>query len=112
MLYMEWIRFTLAFLLMGMGTITLVGATIGLFRFTYVLNRIHVSALCDTFGLLLIFASLMLMHGLSFASLKLFLIILFLWVANPVAGHLIAHLEVTTNPQEGIEYEVVRHDVD
>jgi len=106
----EWCRFALAALLMSCGLLTLVATSVGLFRFSYVLNRIHVAALCDTFGLLLTFAALMVMQGFTFSSLKLFLIILFLWVANPVAGHLIAHLEVTTNPQEGKEYAVVHHD--
>ena len=35
---------------------------------------------------------------MNFASLKMALIIIFLWNASPVSSHLIARLEATTNP--------------
>ncbi|MCL2093427.1 MAG: monovalent cation/H(+) antiporter subunit G [Treponema sp.] len=109
---LEWIRFSLSALLMLMGLSSLLATTIGLFRFHYVLNRIHVAAKCDTLGVLLTFSSLMLMSGFTVASLKLFLVIVFLWIANPVANHLIAHMEVAMNPRAEDEFEVIRHDAD
>jgi multicomponent Na+:H+ antiporter subunit G len=109
MIILEWIRFTLAALLMFGGMVTLLATAVGMFRFHYVLNRIHVAAKCDTFGVLLTFSSLMLMFGWSAASLKLLLIIIFVWIANPVSGHLIAHLEIATNPNFKDECEVMRH---
>ena len=39
--------------------------------------------------------------ALTSISLKLFLIIVFLWIASPVSSHLIARLEVTTKEDEG-----------
>jgi len=110
MMVLQWGRFILAASLMVAGLATLSATTVGLFRFHYVLNRIHVAAKCDTFGILLTFASLIVMRGWDTASLKLILIIVFLWIANPVSGHLIAHLEVATNPKAGEEYEVIRRD--
>ena len=112
MIVLQWARFSLAALLMFAGLTTLFATTVGLFRFHYVLNRIHVAAKCDTFGILLIFSSLIVMSGLNAASLKLFLIIAFLWVANPVSSHLIAHMEVATNPKIREECEVIRYDAD
>jgi len=112
MIVLQWARFGLAALLMSAGLLALFGTTLGLFRFRYVLNRIHVAAKCDTFGVLLTFSSLILMSGWNAASLKLILIIIFLWLANPVSGHLIAHLEVATNPKIREECEVIRHDAD
>ena len=38
---------------------------------------------------------LIVIYGISFASLKLVLIILFLWFASPVSSHLVSRLEVT-----------------
>ena len=112
MIVLQWARFCLAVLLMSAGLVALFGTTLGLFRFQYVLNRIHVAAKCDTFGVLLTFSSLILMSGWNAVSLKLILIIIFLWLANPVSGHLISHLEAATNPKIMEECEVIRHDAD
>ena len=111
MILLEWIRFIFAALLMLAGLSSLLATTVGLFRFHYVLNRLHVAAKCDTFGILLTFLSLMLVFGFSAASLKLLLVIIFLWIANPVSSHLIAHMEAITNPDAG-EYEVIHYDAD
>jgi len=110
MIIFQWARFIIAALLMLAGLSTLFAATVGLFRFRYVLNRIHIAAKCDTFGILLTFASLMVIYGWNIVSLKLLVIIVFLWIANPVSGHLVAHMEVVTNPKSGEEYEVMRYD--
>jgi multicomponent Na+:H+ antiporter subunit G len=112
MIVLQWGRFILAASLMFAGLSTLLATTVGLFRFHYVLNRIHVAAKCDTFGVLLTFSSLMVIFGWSIESLKLLLILVFLWLANPVSGHLIAHLEVATNPNIREECKVMRYDPD
>ena len=109
---MMWIRFVFAAILMFAGLITLFATSVGLYRFHYVLNRIHVAAKCDTLGLLLTFSSLIVLSGWSIVSLKLLLIIIFIWIANPTSGHLIAHLEVATNPKIKEECEVMRYDAD
>ena len=112
MIVIHWARFILASLLMVAGLSTLLATTVGLFRFHYVLNRINVAAKCDTFGVLLTFSSLIVILGWDIASLKLLLIMIFLWIANPVSGHLIAHLEVATNPDVTDECEVIHYDAD
>ena len=109
MIVLQWIRFGLAALLLIGGLIALLGTVAGVFRFKYILNRIHFAAKCDTFGVFLIFLSLILMMGLSLASLKILLILIFIWVTNPVSSHLIANLEVSTNPDIEEECEVVRN---
>ena len=112
MIFFQWVRFILAALLMLAGLTKLLAATVGLFRLRYVLNRIHVAAKCDTFGILLTFSSLILIYGWDVTTLKLLVIIVFLWIANPVSGHLVAHMEVATNPKNGEEYEVIHYDAD
>ena len=112
MIFLQWMRFIIAALLMAAGLSTLLAATVGLFRFRYVLNRIHIAAKCDTFGILLTFASLMVIYGWNVILLKLLVIIVFIWIANPVSSHLIAHMEVATNPRNGEEYEVMHYDAD
>ena len=76
-------------------------ATVGIFRFSTMLNRIHVAAKCDTMGALLVLSGLMVMSGLTVFSLKLALVIVFMWLCNPAASHLVARAEVRTNPELG-----------
>ena len=72
-------------------------ATLGIFRFSSVLNRIHVAAKCDTLGALLVLLGLIVLGGPTALSLKLGLVVVFLWLTNPVASHLVARAEVATN---------------
>ena len=109
---LEWLRFALAALFMLAGLFTLFATTLGLFRFHYVLNRVQAAAKCDTLGVMLTFFSLIVIYGWSIESLKLVLIIFFLWIANPVSAHLIAHLEFATNPEIRKEFVAIHHDVD
>ena len=109
---LEWVRFWIAAMLMLTGLGAFVTSMLGIFRFHYVLNRIHVAAKCDTMGILMTLLSLMVMSGFSFTTLKLFLLIVFMWMSNPVSSHLIAHLEAETNPDIVEECEVVHFDLD
>lgn len=72
---------------------------IGVFKFKYVLNRMHAAAMGDTIGLGLCLVGLIILCGWNYTSLKMVLIIVFLWLASPVSSHLIARLEVTTNEE-------------
>lgn len=72
---------------------------IGVFKFKYVLNRMHAAAMGDTIGLGLSLLGLMILCGWNYTSLKMALILVFLWLASPVSSHLIARLEVTTNEE-------------
>ena len=79
------------------GLFVLATATFGIFRFSTMLNRVHVAAKCDTLGALLILTGLIIVSGFNIFSLKLFMVLLFLWLSNPVASHLVARAEVRTN---------------
>ena len=109
---LDWIRFGVSALLMFRGLAALFTTTFGIFRFKYVLNRIHVAAKCDTAGMMLCLGSLIVMNGFKITSLRMLLLIVFVWITNPVAGHLVAYLEVATNPRIDEEFEVIRNDVD
>jgi Multisubunit Na+/H+ antiporter, MnhG subunit len=51
----------------------------------------------DTLGISISLVGLMIFSGLNFTTLKMVLIVTFLWLASPVSSHLIARLEVSTN---------------
>ena len=94
---LEWIRFAagVGLLLMGLGIFML--QIFGVFKFQYVLNRMHAAAMGDTLGIGVSMTGLILLSGLNYTSLKMALIIVFLWLASPVSSHLISRLEVVTN---------------
>ena len=107
MAVIEWIRFLAgaAFLLCGLGIFAI--EMVGIFRFKYVLNRMHAAAMGDTLGIGFSLLGLIIMSGWNFTSLKLFLVIVFLWFSSPTSSHLIARLEVTTDEEQEKHYRKV-----
>ena len=111
MAVLGWIRFLAggALLLMGLGIFVI--EMIGVFRFRYVLNRMHAAAMGDTLGIGLCMLGLIVICGWNFTSLKLFLVILFLWLSSPTSSHLIARLEVATDEEPEKHYRrMVMHE--
>ena len=80
------------------GVFIFLTAVVGLYGMKYILNRMHAAALCDALGIFLVLAGLAVLRGLSMAAMKLVLILLFLWITSPVASHLLAEMEIETNP--------------
>lgn len=103
----EWIKFLAGAALLLLGTAIFIFEMIGVFRFKYVLNRMHAAAMGDTLGIGCCILGLIVMNGLNLASLKLFLVIVFLWFSSPVSSHLIARLEVTTDEEGDRHYRRV-----
>lgn len=95
----NWIRFIVGLGFIILGVCLFITEMIGIFKFKYVLNRMHVAGMGDTMGLSLSLIGTIILSGFNFTSLKMGLVIVFLWLASPVASHLIARLEVTTNEE-------------
>ena len=87
-----------AAVLIGFGTLCCVISIIGIYRFDYVLTRIHAAAIVDTLGTLCIFLGIILLKGFGWASVKILLILAFQWITGPVSTHRISRVEVITNP--------------
>lgn len=67
--------------------------TLGILRFPDIFTRAHSAAKCDTLGTVLCLLSLIIYNGFNVISLKILLILVFVWVTNPTATHLIARAE-------------------
>ncbi len=63
---------------------------IGLLRLPDVYTRLHATTKCDTLGAGLVLLAVILNQGFTMASVKLALMILFIWFTNPTAAHIIA----------------------
>ena len=82
----------------GLGIVCCALSLYGVYRFDYVLTRIHAAAVVDTLGTLLIFIGMILLRGFGWASAKILLILAFQWLTSPVSTHRISKVEVLTNP--------------
>ncbi len=94
MTILRWIQFIAGALCMLGGLVFFAIEIIGVFRFDFVLNRTHAGALGDTLGIGLFFLGSILLFGISVESLKILLVLIFLWLTAPVASHMVGKLEV------------------
>lgn len=94
---MEVIRFILGIGFIITGLLVFVIQLIGVYKFNYILNRMHAAGMGDTMGISLCMIGTMFLYGWGFTTLKVALIVAFLWLASPVSSHLISRLEVTIN---------------
>lgn len=105
MIALQWIRFLLGTAFLICGIIIFGIELFGVFKFKYVLNRMHSAAMGDTLGIALSMIGLIILCGLNFTSLKMMLVVIFLWFASPVASHTLARFEVATNEEPENCYE-------
>ena len=96
---LDFLRFAASFVLTLGGLFVLISGVVGVFRFPYALSRIHAAALGDTLGIGLMILGVMVAEGFSVITLKLLVVMLFLWLTSPVASHLIGRMEVTINDE-------------
>lgn len=93
----DWIRFGLCALFAACGIFVIFTSVFGVFRFRFVLNRMHCAAIIDTLGTLFLLASLMLAAEAQVYVWKLLCIVVFLWIGSPLASHLVARMELRTD---------------
>lgn len=103
----EGLGFILGTLCILIGLIIVCTSVFGNFHFKYVLNRMQVSAMEDTLGILFILLGLIFFTGFGWFALKLILVIIFFWISSPTSSHLLVQMEVITNPNITEEIEVI-----
>ncbi|NLK36737.1 MAG: monovalent cation/H(+) antiporter subunit G [Epulopiscium sp.] len=91
------IREGIAAVLILSGMFVFFAAIVGVYRFRYVLNRMHAAAMGDTLGILLVLSGLIVLGLDAYHIIKMILVIIFLWLTSPVSSHLIGKVEVLTN---------------
>ena len=98
---MDWIRFAIAAILAILGLCSFGSAVLGAYRFGFVLNRMHAAGIGDTAGILFVIASLAVARGPHMDTLKLVVLVFFLWFTSPVSTHFLGQVEYYTNPLLG-----------
>ena len=87
----------LASLLILIGLFFFCVGTLGLLRMPDVYTRMHATTKCDTLGVSLIMLGILTGYGISWLTLKLILIIIFIWLTTPTAAHAIARAAYDTH---------------
>ena len=97
----ETIRLLAAGLLMLTGVIAGAISILGVFRFRFVMNRMHCAAILDTLSMAGILGGLMLAKASMAFTPKLLAALVVLWVGSPIASHLVAKMEIATDETAG-----------
>ena len=100
-------------ILLVLGLIVFLFQLIGVIRYKFLLNRMHAAGMGDTLGLFLCMLGLICLSGLNMVSVKLALIVVFVWFSSPTASHLISRLEAATDDELGryVDIQVNREDI-
>ncbi|SMO37708.1 monovalent cation/H(+) antiporter subunit G [Gracilimonas mengyeensis] len=72
------------------GIFFLLIGSIGIIRLPDFYSRTHATSKSDTLGMMLVILGLMIFEGLTINTGKLFLILLFILLANPIGAHALA----------------------
>lgn len=79
-------------LLFVLGLFFFLVGSVGLIRLPDAISRLHATTKADTLGAGFILLAFVLREGVSLLSLKLILIIVFVWITNPTGAHLIGKI--------------------
>lgn len=81
----------LSWILILLGCFLVLMGSIGFIKFKDFWTRIHSASVIDTGGIIFIVIGMCLQLGISWATLKLILILVFLLITGPTASHAIAN---------------------
>jgi multicomponent Na+:H+ antiporter subunit G len=84
------VRTVITGIFLSIGCFFVLVAAVGVVRFPDFYSRMHPAGKADTLGQTMILIGLVIYEGFSFVSIKLLLIILFIFIANPTATHAVA----------------------
>lgn len=104
----------LGMVFLSLGILVFILQIIGVFKYKYLLNRMHSAGMGDSLGLFFCMLGMILINGINLTSAKFALVVAFLWFSSPTASHLIANLEVSTNDEiaKHADIEVTKEDIE
>ena len=105
------VRYIIAAALMLCGAAFAAVSILGVFRFRFVMNRMHCAAILDTLSMAGIFGGLMVATGSLGYIPKLLAALVVLWVGSPVASHLVGRMEIATD-ETAAEHVRLEEDTD
>jgi multicomponent Na+:H+ antiporter subunit G len=86
---------TLASIFVVIGLFFMVVGALGLIRLPDFYTRVHASGKCDTMGEGMMLLGFILYEGTSLIAVKMFLLVLFIFITSPTAVHAIMNVAHT-----------------
>ena len=86
----------LSFVLIGIGSVSLIIGALGVLRLPDVYTRMHAASITDTLGAGTIILGLIIQAGLTLVAGKLFLILIFLFFTSPASSFALAHAALSS----------------
>lgn len=83
-------------ILLSLGSFFLITGALGIVRFPDTYSRMHAAGKCDTLGLSLMLIGFIIYQGADLISVKLLMIVLFVFFTGPVAVNAIIRAALTT----------------
>lgn len=80
----------ISWLLLIIGALFCIVGGIGVLRFPDFYSRLHGAGITDTLGAGLVLVGLMFQGGLSMVTVKLVMILAFMWLTSPTSTHAVA----------------------
>ena len=108
---MEWVRFVFAAICLVFAAVMESIAVFGVYKFKFVMNRMHAAAIGDTLGLMLGALGLIILKGISWFSLKMFIVVIFLWMTSAISSHVIMRMEYSIDEEAVAEETETIRDV-
>lgn len=93
----DFLRFLIAAVLIIGGILAAAVSILGVFRFRFVMNRMHCAAILDTVAMAGILGGLMVASANWQYIPKLFAALIVLWIGSPAASHLVGRMEIATD---------------
>lgn len=87
---LELIYYFLSWCLMGSGCIFVLIGALGVLNLPEFWSRLHAASVVESAGMILLIAGLCVHSGLSLITVKLILLIIFLFLTGPTATHAVA----------------------
>jgi len=87
---MDTVRLVITVAFLAIGCFFIVVSAIGIVRFPDFYSRMHPAGKSDTLGQAMVLLGLIVHEGFTFVSVKLFLILIFIFIVNPTATHALA----------------------
>lgn len=87
---MDTLRLALTGVFLAAGCFFIVVSAIGIVRFPDFYSRMHPAGKSDTLGQAMVLLGLMVYEGFTLVSVKLLLILIFIFIVNPTATHALA----------------------
>ena len=93
---LEMAKLIIVTLFLAAGSFFLITGALGIVRFPDTYSRMHAAGKCDTLGLSLMLIGFIIYQGIDLISVKLLMIVLFVFFTGPVAVNAIIRAALTT----------------